>query len=286
MTRQRLSVKARAALVLCACLVLAAPVFLPGCGKGKQARTEVVLATGTSPWDTGLLNAWIPMFEARYPYTVKVVPVGSGKAIQAARDGECDVTLTNSPEDEQSVLAEVLTLNGKAVMHDSFIIAGPAGDPAGVRGQPNPIEAFNRIMETESAFVSRADGSGINASERAIWQSIAGFNEPVGPWYIKSDKGMGDTLLLANDRNAYVLTDKATYLACKDRLGLEILLEGDKRLTNNYVVMEVNPAAFPDVNAAGAQAFSEFVTGREAQEFLNSFGVEEYGEQLFYPGAL
>jgi tungstate transport system substrate-binding protein len=282
--RQRLRFKARAALVLCACVILAVPVLLPGCG--KQARSEVVLATGTSPWDTGLLNAWIPMFEASYPYDVKVVSVGSGKAIQAARDGECDVTLTNSPEDERQVLTDVLTINSKAVMHNSFVVAGPAGDPAGVRGQPSPIVAFSRIMESGSAFVSRADGSGINANERAVWQSVTGLDEPVGQWYIKSGKGMGDTLLLANERNAYVLTDKATYLVYQDRLDLEILLEVDMSVANNYVVMEVNPAAFPDVNAAGAQAFSEFVTGREAQEFLNTFGVEEYGEQLFYPDAL
>lgn len=284
MTRRISPLKVRAALILCACVILAVPAFLPGCG--KQVKSEVVLATGTSPWDTGLLAAWVSMFEARYPYTVKVVPVGSGKAIQAARDGECDVTLTNSPEEEQKVLTEVLTINGKAVMHDSFVIAGPASDPAGVRDQPSPIEAFNRILNSESTFVSRADGSGINANEQAIWQSIAGLNEPVGSWYIKSGKGMGDTLLLANDRNAYVLTDKATYLAYQDRLDLKILLEVDVSAPNNYVVMEVNPAAFPDVNAAGAQAFSEFVTGQEAQEFLNTFGVEEFGEQLFYPDAL
>lgn len=267
------------------CLLCAALLLMPA-GCGGREKTEVVLATGTIPRDTGLLDAWIPMFEARYPYTVRVMADGSSEAIQAARDGECDLTLTNSPGEEKKLTGSYLGVNSKNVMHDDFIIAGPADDPAGIKGQEQFAPALGKIRETGSPFVSRADGDGVNVSEKTLWQSVIGEYEPEGQWYVKSGLGMGDALLLASERQAYILADKATFLVYSDRLDLEILLEAGGIQANRFVVMEVNPAAFPDVNSAGAQALSEFLTGAEAQQFLNSFGVEEYGEQLFYPDAL
>lgn len=268
-----------------AALLLALVSLLPGCG-GGGAKSEVVLATGTSPFDTGLLSELIPMFEAGYPYTVRLEVLGSGQAIGMARDGECDVTLTNSPTEEQWVTSEMLAINKKDVMHNQFVILGPPGDPAGIRGMEEATEAFRRIMEAQAPFVSRWDGSGAHAAEQTVWQAITGESEPIGTWYIKGGKGMGDTLLLASERGAYVLTDKATYLVYADRIDLEPLVVGGKLLDNRYVVMEVSPAAFPDVNSSGAQAFSEFLTGLEAQGFIEGFGVEEYGEPLYYPDAL
>lgn len=272
-----------AALVASLCLLCAALLLVPvGCGGGK---TEVVLATGTIPRDTGLLDAWITMFENRYPYTVRVVAEGSDEAIQMARDGECDLTLTNSPGEERDVSGDFLTVNSRKVMYDDFIIAGPADDPAGIRGSEQFGQAFSKIDEAGSPFVSRADGSGIAASETSLWLSTIGAEEPEGQWYVRSGLGMGDALLLASERQAYVLADKASFLVYRDRLDLEILMEAGGAKANRFVVMEVNPAAFPDVNSAGAQALSEFMTGAEGQEFLDSFGVEKYGEQLFFPDA-
>ncbi len=252
------------ALALGVALALALTALPCGCG-GGTARTELVLATGTSPYDTGLLDRWIPMFEARYPYTVNLKVSGSGQAIQVARDGECDVTLTNIPNEELRVTTDMLTVNKRDVMHNGFVIAGPPSDPAGIRGSEDAVGAFRKIMEAEAPFVSRWDGSGVHAAEQALWQTITGEGEPIGLWYLKSGKGMGDTLLFAGGQGAYLLTDKATFLVYEERIGLEILVEGGDDLVNRYVVMEVNPAAFPDVNSAGAQAFSEFVTSLEAQ---------------------
>jgi tungstate transport system substrate-binding protein len=226
------------------------------------------------------------MFEARYPYDVDLRVSNSAQAIQEARNGECDATLTSNPTEEVLVTNFMLTVNKQDVMHDQLVIAGPPPDPAGIRGSEGPVEAFRRIKEAQAPFASRGDGSDLNAAEQEIWGTVTGESEPGGLWYLRSGKGMSDTLLFAGERGAYVLTDKATFLVYGEQAGLEILVEGGDELVERYVVMEVNPAAFPDVNSAGAQAFSEFVTGLEAQGLLEGFGVEEYGEQLFYPDSL
>ena len=280
-------------LALCVGLVtiLALVAMMTGCGEKKEEpepapveRTDLILATTTSTQDSGLLDSWVPMFEEEYPYSVKVIAVGSGAAMEMGKEGECDVMLVHSPAAEEEMVEEGFAVNRKAVMHNDFIIVGLASDPAGIADATSAADAFTRIAESQSTFISRGDESGTHTKELKIWEA-AGI-EPGGEWYVESGKGMGDTLRIASEEMAYTLSDRATYLNLKAGLELEVLFEGDEILNNYYHVMEVNPDKWPDVNNEGAVAFSDFVTGTEAQEFLNEFGVEEFGEPLFYPDAL
>jgi tungstate transport system substrate-binding protein len=224
------------------------------------------------------------MFEEDNPYSVKVIAVGSGKAMQMGREGEADVMLVHSPAAEEEMVAEGFAVNRKLVMHNDFIIVGPASDPAGIMNAASAAEAFTLIADSGSTFISRSDESGTNKKELTIWEE-AGI-EPQGEWYVESGKGMGDTLRIASEEEAYTLSDRATYLNLSDSIEMDILFEGDEVLNNYYHVMEVNPDEWPDVNNQGAVAFSDFVTGEEAQEFLLEFGMDRFGQQLFYPDAL
>jgi tungstate transport system substrate-binding protein len=268
-------------------VILALVVMTTGCGE-KEAepveRSELILATTTSTQDSGLLDEWVPMFEENNPYSVKVIAVGSGQAMDMGRNGECDVMLVHSPAAEEEMVANGDAINREAVMHNDFIIVGPASDPAGIKDLTSATEAFTKIADSQSKFISRGDDSGTNTKELAIWKA-AGIT-PEGAWYIESGKGMGDTLRIASEEGAYTLSDRATYLNLKDDLELDILVEGDPILFNNYHVMMVSPDKWPDVNSEGAQAFEDFVLSPEAQEFLETFGVAEFGQQLFYPDAL
>jgi tungstate transport system substrate-binding protein len=269
-------------------IIIAAGLLVSTVGCGEKTvtveRTDLILSTTTSTQDSGLLDQWVPMFEAEYPYSVKVIAVGSGQAIEMGRNGEADVLLVHSPAAEEKMVADGFAINREAVMHNEFIIVGPASDPAGVKGATSAVDAFTRIANTQSKFISRGDDSGTNTKELAIWKS-AGIT-PSGAWYVESGKGMGDTLQIASEEGAYTLSDNATYLFIQDTLDMAILFQGDSVLYNNYHVMMVNPEKYPDVNSAGAQAFEGFVLSPEAQEFLNVYGVDEFGQQLFYPDAL
>jgi len=247
-------------------------------------RTDLILATTTSTQDSGLLDQWIPMFEAENPYNTKVIAVGSGQAMDMGRNGECDVMRVHSPADEQKLVADGFAINRQAVMHNDFIIVGPPSDPAGIKGTSSAVDAFKAIANTQNKFISRGDNSGTNAKEITVWKSAN--ITPSGTWYVQSGKGMGDTLRIAAEEKAYTLSDRGTYLSMKDQLDLAILSQGDLALFNNYHVMMVNPDKYPDINLAGAQAFEDFVLSPEAQGFLNTYGVDQYGQQLFYPDAL
>ncbi len=259
--------------------------LIAGCGGNKTvARTDLILATTTSTQDSGLLDQWVPMFEAENPYNVKVIAVGSGQAMDMGRNGECDVMLVHSPADEQKLMADGFAINRQAVMHNDYIVVGPSSDPAKIKGAASALDAFKAIANTQSKFISRGDNSGTNTKELSIWKSAS--ISPSGTWYVQSGKGMGDTLRIASEQSAYTLSDRGTYLSLKDQLDMQVLFEGDPALFNNYHVMMVNPDKYPDVNSAGAQAFEDFVLSPEAQEFLNTYGVDQYGQQLFYPDAL
>ncbi len=268
-------------------LLILLAAALAGCGEGVSQGGEVVLATSTSVVDSGLLDALIPAFEDSHPYRVRVEPLGSGLAVQAALDGECDVTLTHSYADEQQALTAFLTVDRREVMHNRFIIAGPPADPAGIRGLDDPNEAFKRIMLARGPFLSRGDGSGTHAAEQQAWLSLTGFSQPQdASWYRLSGKGMADTLLEAGRSGAYTLCDLAVWLVRGGESGLEMLVGPEDRMTNPYVVMRVNPEAFPDVNEEGSRAFADFLTGPEAQRIIRDFGAERYGTPLYHPDAL
>ena len=241
----------------------------------------VILSTTTSTQDSGLLDVLVPVFEKRTGLSVKTIAVGTGQALALAARGEADVTLAHAPALEKKYVADGKMLNRRLVMYNDFVVLGPGADPAGLRGEKKAAEALRRIAAAGARFVSRGDKSGTHNRELALWKA-AGLT-PAPPWYIESGQGMGATLGIADDRRAYTLADRATYLAFTRRIALEVLVEGDSRLLNLYSVMEVNPANGPRVNAAGGRKFAEFTLAPETQAVVKTFGVDKYGQALFVP---
>jgi len=243
----------------------------------------VILSTTTSTQDSGLLDVLVPLFEKRTGLTVKTISVGTGQALALAARGEADVTLAHAPSLEKKYVEDGKMSNRRLVMYNDFVIIGPADDPARIKGLPKAVDALRRIAESQSRFVSRGDKSGTHVLEQALWAQAS--VEPKGAWYLESGQGMGQTLGIANDRRAYTLSDRGTYLAFAKRVDLPILVEKDRPLLNIYSVMEANPANGPRVNAAGGKAFAEFLLAPETQAVIKTFGVDKYGQPLFVPVA-
>ena len=249
----------------------------------QTGRPDVILATTPSTQDSGLLDALGPLFHDQTGYRLKPIAVGSGAALELGRRGEADVLLVHSPVAEQDFMTQGLGTERRTVMVNDFIIVGPADDPAGIADSPSALEAMARIAASQSRFVSRGDESGTNALERRLWQQ-AGI-EPEGSWYTESGTGMGDTLNIANERQAYTLADRGTYLTLHVRLELDVLVEHTPELRNVYHVITVNPANGPAVNTAGAEAFVTFLLAPATQRIIGAFGVERFGQPLFTPCA-
>ena len=262
-------------------LVVVVGVLSLSTGPALAQSNVVILSTTTSTQDSGLLDVLVPLFERRTGLTVKTISVGTGQALALAARGEADVTLAHAASLEKKYVAEGKMMNRRLVMYNDFVIIGPPDDPAKIKGLPKALDALKRIAQSQSRFVSRGDKSGTHVLELALWKQ-AGI-EPKGAWYIESGQGMGQTLGIANDRRAYTLTDRATYLAFAKRVDLPILVEKDRPLLNIYSVMEVNPANGPRVNVAGGKAFAEFVLAPETQEVIRTFGMDKYGQALFVP---
>ena len=262
--------------------VLLAGALLTGLAEPSAAVSiTVILATTTSLQDSGLLDVLVPMFEKRTGLTVKTISVGTGQALALAARGEADVTLAHAPALERKYVDEGRLLRRRLVMYNDFVIIGPHEDPAAIRGLHQAVDAMRRIAVSRSRFVSRGDRSGTHTIEIALWQQAA--IEPRGAWYIESGQGMGQTLAIADDRRAYTLTDRATWLAFRKRISLPILVEKDRPLLNLYSVLEVAPASGPRVNAAGGKAFADFMLASEAQAAIKTFGEDKYGQPLFIP---
>ncbi|MGH7343954.1 MAG: substrate-binding domain-containing protein [Candidatus Rokuibacteriota bacterium] len=264
--------------VLLAALVLA---ILPASVEAQ--RPPVILSTTTSTQDSGLLDVLIPQFERQTGYTVKPIAVGTGQALALAARGEADVVLAHAPALEKKYVADGKMLDRRLVMYNDFVIIGPADDPAKIKGMKKAADALKAIAATGSRFVSRGDNSGTHVLEKALWK-LAGV-EPQGAWYIEAGQGMGATLGIADDRKAYALTDRGTFLAFQKRVRLPILLEGDRPLLNIYSVMLVNPSNGPRVNAAGGKAFADFMVSDDVQKVIKTFGVDKYQQPLFVPVA-
>jgi tungstate transport system substrate-binding protein len=263
---------------------LLAGALLLGAGGHAETRSNVViLSTTTSTQDSGLLDVLVPMFERKTGLTVKTISVGTGQALALAARGEADVTLAHAPGVERKYVGDGKMSNRRLVMYNDFVLIGPAEDPARIKALPSAVDALKRIAESQSRFVSRGDKSGTHVLEQGLWKQ-AGI-EPRGTWYIESGQSMGQTLGIANDRRAYTLTDRGTYLAFAKRVDLPILVEKDRPLLNIYSVMEVNPANGPRVNVAGGNAFAEFLLAPETQAVIKAFGVDRYGQPLFVPVA-
>jgi len=247
------------------------------------APKTVILATTTSTQDSGLLDVLVPLFEKESGFQVKTISVGSGQAMKMGEKGEADVLLVHSPDAEKKFMAEGFGASRRLVMHNDFIILGPAADPARVKGA-KAAEAMKRIAQAGALFASRGDNSGTHTKEKGLWKA-AGIDPEGQKWYQQTGLGMGQTLNVAAEKKAYILTDRATYLSLKKGLGLEILVEGDGKLLNIYHVIELNTIRWPKVNAKGARAFADFMVAKKTQEIIGRFGVDRFGAPLFFPDA-
>jgi tungstate transport system substrate-binding protein len=272
-------------------VVLVISFFLAACATAtpiptqppKPANPSLILATTTSTQDSGLLDVMIPDFEQRTGYTVQTVAVGSGEAMKMGQQCNADVLLVHSPSAEKDFMTNGYGSDRRLVMHNDFVVVGPSSDPAGIKGSATAIDAFTKIANSQSPFITRGDASGTNTKELAIWKSAN--ITPAGDWYTESGQGMGATLQIASEKAAYTLSDRATFLANQANLQLAILVEGDASLLNVYHVIVVNPTNCPAVNNTGAIAFADYVVSSEAQSLIGSFGTEKYGQPLFTPDA-
>lgn len=256
----------------------AQPTAIPRTG-GPQ---DIILSTTTSTQDSGLLDVLIPRFEAQTGYRVKVVSVGSGAAIALGQRGEADVVLAHAPDNERQFVASGVGIDRQLVMYNDFIIVGPAADPAKIDGAVDALDAMKKIAASGSPFISRGDNSGTQQLELGLWK-LAGIAPQGQGWYTESGAGMGQTLQIADQRRAYTIADRATYLAFQSKIQLPILVQKGERLLNVYHVITVNPARFPAVNAAGARAFADFILAPDTQGFIGQFGIARYGQPLFTP---
>ena len=256
--------------------------MLPGVAS-TAATPSVILATTTSTQDTGLLDVLVPAFEKSSGYQVKTIAVGTGAALSMGDRGDADVLLVHAPSAEETYMAKGRGLSRALVMHNAFIVVGPATDPAHVRGAASAQTAFGEIAHAQAPFVSRGDQSGTNTKELALWKA-AGVT-PDGPWYLKTGSGMADTLHVASQKAAYTLTDDGTYLSQRATLSLVPLVEAANDLRNVYHVIVVKPLAGHVSNEPGAEAFAKFVTSAEGQHIIATYGSEKFGRALFTPDA-
>ena len=244
---------------------------------------DLILATTTSTQDSGLLDVLIPAFQTATGYAVKTVAVGSGQAITMGQQGNADVLLVHSPKAEQAFVDAGWGVDRRLVMHNHFMLVGPASEPAGIKGMTSASDALKKIAAAKATFVSRGDGSGTETKEKALW-AAAGIT-PSGSWYLQSGQGMGATLQIASEKVGYTLTDDATFLANSSKYQLASLVSGDPALLNIYHVIIVNPAKWPKVNNAGAVAFADYVTSAAGQALIGSYGTAKFGQPLFTPDA-
>ncbi len=270
--------------VLCVLLALAA-----GCGDGNDtdeaapvAPRRLRLATTTSLDNSGLTSVLLPPFEKRYGVRIDVIAVGTGRALQLGRDGDVDVLIVHHPEGEAKFIAEGAGVNHRRFMRNDFLILGPEADPAGLRKASDVARALTAIAVTKKPFVSRGDDSGTHRKEQALWKAAS--VEPAGRWYIEAGQGMSITLMMADEKQAYVLADRGTYLAFKDKIKLVPLHEGDPALRNPYAIIAVNPARWRHANYLDAMLLVGWVTSPEGQKIIGDFRLG--GERLFVPDAV
>ena len=270
-------------LVLLVTAFACGPISAPTLASRAPLR-DVLVGSTTTTQDTGLLDTLIPDFEKRTGWKVKLVIGGSGQILTQASRGDLDVVLTHSPAAEESFVASGVGIDRRLVMHNDFVLVGPSSDPAEVKGLPI-ADALERIYSKAATFASRDDQSGTNVKELALWKA-AGLDPAGQSWYLRSGVGQLQNLQLAESRDAYALTDRGTYLANRKLLShLSVLVEHGKDLLNIYHVTRVDPAKFPRVNADGAKAFADYVTGKDGQALIASFGVAKYGQPTFIADA-
>ncbi|MDA8433268.1 MAG: substrate-binding domain-containing protein [Nitrospiraceae bacterium] len=248
-------------------------------------KAKMVIASTTSTQNSGLFDVLIPAYEksSKYGVKVEIVAVGTGRALRLAKKGEADMLFVHDPFREEKFVAEGYGVNRRTVMHNTFIVLGPKKDPAGIREAKKAVDAFELIAESGSPFVSRGDDSGTNIRELDIWDD-AGINPKGKGWYFETGGKMGDTLLVADEKDAYTLCDKGTYLNYEKKIGLKVLFQGDPLLKNQYSVIAVNPDRFPTARYRVAMEFIAFVTSPEGQQIIAAY--VKHGSRLFSPDAV
>jgi tungstate transport system substrate-binding protein len=263
-------------------VLLVVLLFSTSCTSAAPTK-DLLLVSTTSTQDSGLLDVLLPAFTAKTGYTVQLVAVGSGQALKIGEQGNADVILLHSPTAEKEFIADGFGIDRRLVMHNDFVIVGPDSDPAGIR-DVTPIDALKKIFASGAIFVSRGDNSGTHVKELALWKD-AGLNPAGKDWYLETGQGQGATLSIASEKGGYALTDRGTFLAYKSNVNLQILVQGDPFLLNVYHVITVNPERFPRTNLEGAKAFTDFITSADGQKIIADFGMDKYGQPLFFPDA-
>jgi len=265
-------------------LMVVSSLFIFSSCNSAPDNPDMILATTTSTQDSGLLDVLIPIFEEDTGYNVKTVAVGTGAALAMGTNGEADVLLVHAPTSELPLMENGDCISRELVMHNDFVIVGPADDPAGIAGSSKALEALEAIGQAGAMFVSRGDDSGTHKMELSLWKK-AEITPSGQTWYQEAGQGMGATLTIASEKQAYTLTDRATYLATAENLELDILVEGDPLFLNIYHVMQVNPEKNDLINGKGGEAFVKFMISDKVQDIIETFGVDKYGQPLFFPDA-
>lgn len=268
----------RGVLIFLCMLMLSAPLL--------AAEERLKLSTTTSTENSGLLYELLPPFEKRFNVKVDIIAVGSGKAIKLGENGDADCVLVHERDYEDKFVADGYGVNRRDVMHNDFVIIGPAADPAGIRKAKTAAEAFELIVKKRASFVSRGDKSGTHSKELSLWRKAGA--KPSGGLYMESGMGMGEVLIMSYEKGAYTLTDRGTYLAFQKegKINLPILFEGDPTLFNPYGIIAVNPARHSHVNYVMAMALIGWLTSQEGQRIIADFGKGKYGAPLFYPDVI
>jgi tungstate transport system substrate-binding protein len=263
---------------LAAVMVAAAALSVPL----ASAQEVIKLSTTTSTENSGLLNYLLPAFEAKTRSKVHVISVGTGKALELAKNGDVDVTLVHARAAEDKFVADGHGVNRRDVMYNDFIVVGPVSDPAGVKGSRDVISALRKIAGSKAKFISRGDNSGTDQMEKAYWKEVG--SKPEGSAYVSAGLGMGEVLTMAAQMQAYTLTDRATYGAYRAKTGLAVAVEGDPKMFNPYGIIAVNPAKYKEINYKGAMQLIDWITSAEGQKLIASFSVD--GQTLFTPSAV
>ena len=245
------------------------------------AQQVLRLSTTTSTENSGLLDYLLPAFEAESGLKVQVIAVGTGKALELAKNGDVDVTLVHARLSEDRFVMDGHGVQRRDVMYNDFIIVGPESDPAGIAGMKDVVAALKRIADANARFISRGDNSGTDQMEQAYWKEAGA--KPSGSSYISAGLGMGQVLTMAQEMQAYTLSDRATYVAYRAKTGLSIAVEGDEKMFNPYGIIAVNPARHPDVNYKGAMRLIHWITSPAGQQRISDFRLD--GQQLFFPVA-
>jgi tungstate transport system substrate-binding protein len=266
----------RAFFAAAALVLLAAPAL--------AQEKSIVVASTTSTQDSGLFEYLLPLYRQKTGVTVKVISQGTGQALDTGRRGDADVVFVHARSAEEKFLAEGESLKRYPVMYNDFVLIGPNSDPAGIKGMKDVGQAFTTIKDKQASFISRGDKSGTHIAELALWKAAGiDIEKNKGPWYKAIGQGMGAALNTAGASNGYVLSDRGTWLNFKNKGDLAILVEGDRRMFNQYGVMLVNPEKHPNVKTELGQQFIDYLTSPEGQRDIANYKIN--GEQLFYPNA-